>query len=123
MGVSPNIWGPNLWGTLHLLCLAGTITPNFVQQFAAVIPCPMCASHFSDLLTENPFPDSDDPSVLFEWSVRLHNLVNARLGKPIFSTEQAMQKWTGSGPVQFDFKIALLVLTLVIFIIILLKLK
>jgi len=119
MGVSPNIWGPNLWGTLHLLCLAGTITPNFVQQFATVIPCPMCASHFSDLLTENPLPDSDNPSVLFEWSVRVHNLVNARLGKPIVSTEQAMQRWVG--PVQFDFKIVLIVLVLVF--IMLLKFK
>jgi len=119
MGVSPNIWGPNLWGTLHLLCLTGTITPNFVQEFATVIPCPMCASHFSDLLSENPFPDSDNPSVLFEWSVRLHNLVNARLGKPILSTEQAMQRWVGT--TQFDFKIALIVLAIAF--IILLKIK
>jgi len=113
MGVSPEIWGPNLWGTLHLLCLAGTITPNFVQEFASVIPCPMCAGHFAEVLKENPFPESDDPLVLFRWSVHVHNLVNARLGKPIFSPEQAMERWTKKNPdpsPQFDFKILIIIL-------------
>jgi len=113
MGVSPDIWGPNLWGTLHLLCLAGTITPNFVQEFASVIPCPMCAGHFAEVLKENPFPESDDPLVLFRWSVHVHNLVNARLGKPIFSPEQAMERWTKKNPdpsPQFDFKILIIIL-------------
>jgi hypothetical protein len=115
-GVIPEIWGPNLWGTLHLLCLAGTITPNFVQEYATVIPCPMCAGHFAEVLKENPLPDSDDPLVLFRWSVHVHNTVNARLGKPIFSPEQAMERWTtkGSDPdPQFDFKIVIIILLLI----------
>jgi len=117
MGVPPEIWGPNLWGTLHLLCLTGTITSNFVQEFASVIPCPMCAGHFVELLKENPFPESDDPLVLFRWSVHIHNLVNARLGKPIFSPEQAMKHWTtikakDPSP-QFDFKILIIILLVI----------
>ena len=114
MGVSPDVWGPNLWGTLHLLCLTGTITPNFVQEYARVIPCPMCAGHFVEILKENPLPDSNDPLILFRWSVHVHNLVNARLGKPIFSPEQAMEHWTTSkSPTpspQFDFKILIIIL-------------
>lgn len=116
MGVSPDVWGPNLWGTLHLLCLAGTITPNFVQEYASVIPCPMCAGHFAEVLKENPLPVSDDPLALFRWSVHVHNLVNARLGKPIFSPEQAMEHWTTKHQVpepstsQFDFKILVIIL-------------
>ena len=117
MGVSPEIWGPNLWGTLHLLCLAGTITPNFVQEFAKVIPCPMCAGHFTELVIENPLPESDDPLVLFRWSVHVHNLVNARIGKPILEPEQAMARWvsikTPSFSSQFDFKIVIILLLLV----------
>jgi len=116
MGVPPEIWGPNLWGTLHLLCLAGTITPNFVQEFASVIPCPMCAGHFAEVLKENPFPESDDPLVLFQWSVHVHNTVNARLGKPIFSPEQAMERWTKKSPdpsPQFDFKILIIILLVI----------
>jgi hypothetical protein len=113
MGVPPEIWGPNLWGTLHLLCLAGTITPNFVQEFANVIPCPMCAGHFAELLKENPLPESDDPLILFRWSVHVHNLVNARLGKPILEPEQAVKRWTKKSPTQssqFDFKILIIIL-------------
>ena len=127
MGVSPEIWGPNLWGTLHLLCLAGTITPNFVQEFAKVIPCPMCAGHFAEVLKENPLPDSDDPLVLFRWSVHVHNLVNARIGKPILEPEQAMARWvsikTPSFSSQFDFKIVIIILLLVALVFMLFKNK
>ena len=125
MGVSPEIWGPNLWGTLHLLCLAGTITPNFVQEFAKVIPCPMCAGHFAEVLKENPLPDSGDPLVLFRWSVHVHNLVNARIGKPILEPEQAMARWvstkTPSFSSQFDFKIVIIILLLVALVFMLLR--
>ena len=127
MGVSPEIWGPNLWGTLHLLCLAGTITPNFVQEFAKVIPCPMCAGHFAEVLKENPLPESDDPLVLFRWSVHVHNLVNARIGKPILEPEQAMARWvsikTPSFSSQFDFKIVIIILLLVALVFMLFKNK
>ena len=127
MGVAPEIWGPNLWGTLHLLCLAGTITPNFVQEFAKVIPCPMCAGHFAEVLKENPLPDSDDPLVLFRWSVHVHNLVNARIGKPILEPEQAMARWvsikTPSFSSQFDFKIVIIILLLVALVFMLFKNK
>jgi len=114
MGVPPNIWGPNLWGTLHLLCFAGTITPEFVQEFANVIPCPMCAAHFTEVLKEVPLPDSNDPQVLFEWSVEAHNIVNERTGKPVFTVDQARVKWLtrpepeAPPPPQFDFKIGIL---------------
>lgn len=99
MGISPEIWGPNLWGTLHLMCLTGSITPEFVQEFAKVIPCPVCAGHFQALLITAPLPDTEQ----FEWSVRLHNIVNERLGKPQFTVEQARAHWTQAP--QFDFKI------------------
>ena len=127
MGIAPEIWGPNLWGTLHLLCLAGTITPNFVREFANIIPCPMCAGHFAELIAENPLPESDDPIVLFRWSVHVHNLVNARIGKPILEPEQAMARWvsikTPSFSSQFDFKIVIIILLLVALVFMLFKNK
>jgi Erv1 / Alr family len=110
MGISPDVWGPNLWGTLHLLCLTGSITPEFVQEFAKVIPCPMCASHFQALLITDPFPDTEQ----FEWSVRLHNVVNERLGKPSFTVEQARARWTRGS--QIDFKIIIAVVLFLLLI-------
>jgi len=66
----------------------------------------MCADHFSDLLKEIPLPDSNDPLVLFRWSVNIHNRVNSRIGKPTLDPEQAMKKWS----TKFDFKIVLIIL-------------
>jgi hypothetical protein len=49
--------------------------------------------------------------VLFEWSVAAHNKVNARIGKPVLTTEQAMAIWTQELPKsQFDIKIAIIVI-------------
>jgi len=84
----------------------------------------MCAGHFAGLLKENPLPETDDPLVLFEWSVHVHNLVNARLGKPIFSPEQAMEHWTKRKPdpsSQFDFKILIIILLVLALVFMLVK--
>lgn len=122
MGIAPGIWGPNLWGTLHLLCLAGTATSEFIYAFAEVIPCPRCAAHFKELINEVPFPNGAEPLELFKWSVSIHNMVNERIGKPIVSVNEALTLWTTpvvdevveTPSFQFDFKIALIIVLMVI---------
>jgi hypothetical protein len=111
MGLPPNVWGPRLWGALHTLCLTGTITPEFVQEFANVIPCPACAMHFRDLLEAYPFENASDK---FEWSVLLHNKVNERLSKPVISVGKAREVWSQSA--QFDFKIITFILLIALVI-------
>jgi len=113
MGLPPEVWGPRLWGALHVLCLTGTITPEFVQEFAHVIPCPSCAMHFKDLLEAFPFENALDK---FEWSVLVHNQVNERIGKPTLSVQKAREVWSRKPALQFDFKIvAALVLLVLVF--------
>lgn len=119
MGVAPEIWGPNLWGTIHLLCLAGTATTEFIYAFAEVIPCPRCASHFKELINEVPFPNGAEPLELFKWSVSIHNMVNERIGKPIVSVNDAIAIWTApvvdeTPSLQFDFKIVIIIVLMVI---------
>jgi len=127
MGVSPDIWGPILWGAIHITCLTGSATPQFVSAFADALPCPACSGHFKQLLAEFPFPETKDPVILFEWSVNAHNRVNARLGKPIVTMEQALQRWTGKEvealPPQFDFKIVLIIILMIALIIMFVKNK
>lgn len=121
MGVPPEKWGPYFWGVIHLGCLTGSITPEFIAMYPSVIPCGMCGQHFAELLKEYPFPDSRDPVILFEWSVHAHNIVNSRTGKPILTVEQALAAWTVDErpppkTSKFDIKnaiIALLVLLLI----------
>ena len=113
MGVPPSKWGPYFWGVIHLGCLAGSMTSEFITMYPSVIPCSACGQHFSELIQELPFPDSRDPMVLFEWSVDAHNKVNARIGKPILTIEQALAIWTQeqkSPTSQFDIKIAIILI-------------
>jgi Erv1 / Alr family len=113
MGLPPDVWGPRLWGVLHTLCLTGTITPEFVQEFARVIPCPACSVHFKQLLEDFPFEQALDK---FEWSVLLHNQVNERLGKPLFTVEQARAKWLSRPSSDFYFKIVVAILLIILVI-------
>ena len=121
MGVPPEKWGPYFWGVIHLGCLAGSITPEFISMYPSVLPCGACGQHFAEVLRDAPFPDSQDPLILFQWSVHAHNMVNSRIGKPILTVEEALAVWTS--PVspapapQFDFKIAVAVLVLILLII------
>jgi hypothetical protein len=115
MGVKPEIWGPALWGAIHMACLTGTATAEFMNAIADVIPCPSCGTHFSQLLMEFPFPDGGDASTLFQWSVNVHNKVNARIGKPVFTVEQALQRWSGQPASQFNVIILVLFTFLLLF--------
>ena len=117
MGLPPDVWGPNLWGALHTLCLTGSITPEFVDEYAKVIPCPSCAMHFRQLVDSNPLPTMNQ----FEWSVDLHNQVNERIGKPVVSVEAARAKWSAIPCAQFDFKILLIIILLVLLLLMYLR--
>ena len=137
MGIPPEKWGPYFWGVIHIGCLVGTITPEFINMYPSVLPCSACGKHFTEVLQENPFPDSRDPMIMFQWSVHVHNVVNARIGKPILTVEEALEAWTSDPPTprpppasvpepfqkvvrvpprpyQFDFKIAAAIIILII---------
>lgn len=67
---------------------------TFFMQLPYVIPCATCAQHLQQNLTHLPVDDAlSGSSALFEWSVKLHNLVNKQLGKPDMAVEDAKNKW------------------------------
>lgn len=89
IGVPPEVWGPITWTTLHIVTLAYAVAPSAEEQAAArafvtslqhLLPCPKCRTHLTALLVELP-PDVSSRDAFFAWAVRLHNAVNARLGK------------------------------------------
>jgi hypothetical protein len=41
-------------------------------------------------------PDFSSPEAFFAWGVRLHNAVNAKLGKPEITIEEALSIWRKS---------------------------
>ena len=96
IGMSPSVWGPIFWNTMHIITLGYPERPSesekaaaaaFFESLTKLIPCPICSSHYSEFLKEMP-PQVDNRSGLIFWMFNLHNKVNARLGKSEISFEQ-----------------------------------
>lgn len=107
-------WGPSVWACVHLMCMGAPATINatqaahykaFFDALGHILPCEACQEHYRELLDElrGPLETALGKGDLFEWSVRLHNEVNAALGKPQMSLERARAIWStpptiGSNP-------------------------
>ncbi len=111
IGMGPEIWGPFFWTTMHIVSLGYSATPNeeeragaaaFYNSLATMIPCPVCREHYREFLKEEPVESATmNRDTLIDWVFRLHNKVNARLGKPVLSFEayvQNMRALSQSGP-------------------------
>lgn len=107
------LWGPSFWKTLHYACMYDTVTPEFVVSFANALPCAECRVHFHQILVATPFPGNEKN---FEWSVDVHNQVNARLGKPTISVEKATELLTNQSNVSFVYLALALTILLTIFL-------
>lgn len=102
-GISPDMFGPSMWATIHYICLGAGDNVDHVKQNAlrqfftllpSVIPCGSCSLALPGELQKLPIDESlASSSDLFKWSVALHNSVNRRLGKPEVSVEKAKAFW------------------------------
>jgi hypothetical protein len=112
--------------TLHVACLGCQdykALAEFVEGYVYIIPCLSCRQHFEQVLVENPVPETGD---FFKWSVDVHNIVNKRLGKPEVSYEDALAHVVGvsSSPrPQFDPKIALIFVLVIIILVLIFNRK
>lgn len=89
---SNNIWGPTAWKHLHFVALNYPSKPSaedkhtykqFIELFGKTLPCYMCSQNFSRHISNEPLTDNTlkDNHSLFNWTVRLHNMINKELGK------------------------------------------
>ena len=98
--IPPTTWGPFFWHTMHLVALGYSNQPTYAEKRAAkefyeslthLIPCPICKLHYTDHLKNNPItPSLDNRQDLFQWTVKIHNLVNKDLGKPEYTDTDAI---------------------------------
>ena len=98
--IPPTTWGPFFWHTMHLVALGYPTQPTYAEKRAAkefyeslahLIPCPMCKMHYADHLKNNPItPSLDTRKDLFDWTVKIHNLVNKDLGKPEYTASDSI---------------------------------
>ena len=98
MGMSPDVWGPIFWQTMHIVSLGYNPEPSKQEQEDAVklytslktmLPCGICRAHYSEFLREMPIEHAvgsrDD---LIYWVFQLHNKVNKNLGKREFTFDE-----------------------------------
>lgn len=106
-GVKTIPWGPSVWSAMHYIALGYPDQPThaertsyetFYNLIPDVLPCTMCRTHFQELLKSDPVEMSaKNGTTLFNWTVRVHNRVNERLGKPQLSNVDAISKYIGTG--------------------------
>ena len=98
IGMSPSVWGPILWTTMHIVTLGYSDKPNDSEKKAAIdffeslvymIPCPICQEHYKMNLEKFPVQAAvNSRDDLANWVFMLHNEVNKQLDKPEFKMEQ-----------------------------------
>jgi FAD-linked sulfhydryl oxidase len=101
MGMSPDVWGPLFWRTMHIVSLGYNTEPSkreqedairFYKSLETMLPCGICRAHYTEFLKEMPVEQAvgsrDD---LIYWVFQLHNKVNANLGKRQFTFDEYIQ--------------------------------
>jgi hypothetical protein len=101
MAPSSTFWGPSAWHFLHTLTFHYPDKPNIEEQNASeqfflnlskLLPCSSCRDHYEKEIRKNP-PNTSSKTLLSSWLVDIHNRINKRLKKPIFSYESARFKY------------------------------
>ena len=99
----PDVWGPVVWHALHYITLGYPNTnpseekkqkyKTFFSLLADVLPCSICANHFSENLVKMPLSDKvlENKESLVKWLIDFHNIVNENNNKPIVKYEDARQ--------------------------------
>ena len=103
MHIPPELWGPMIWSTLHIISLAYPDDPTYAEKRSAkeffnalahLLPCPVCRSHFREILQAAPIDSWLDNRVsLTEWVWKAHNAVNVKLGKPEITMADFMKRY------------------------------
>lgn len=96
-------WGPVCWSVLHMKTLTYYPTVgnsnafrDWVNSLPNKIPCRACADHFVQLLADDPVDNAlGSKTALVAWAWRLHNTVNAKIGKPDFPLEAVWDNQIG----------------------------
>lgn len=108
-GIEPSVWGPHVWGAIHLICLGAPEMMGeaeaahyraFFQHLGGVLPCAKCREHYAEhMRTHGAGLDTalfQGGDALFRWSVDLHNAVSASVGKAAMPYEAARARWSPS---------------------------
>ena len=90
--LTPKIWGPPMWESMHMISFAYPNNPNdetkqkyknYYQSLTNVLPCDTCRKEYSKLITNGPLELTDNlfknRYTVTKWVYDLHEAVNKRL--------------------------------------------
>ena len=99
-------WAPDAWRTMHAMAFSYPSDPTpddardmykFLRYFGRVLPCKACRRHyerwFSATMPSHRCAHLKDRRAISEWTVALHNSVNARTGKIEVPYEQVAEAY------------------------------
>ena len=94
------VQGPRIWKWLHEMALGWNGEKDDLQSIISMItnavPCGECKKHWVEMLVAHP-PKATNAEEFFAESVAWHNQVNARLGKPELTVEDARKIYAHAG--------------------------
>jgi len=101
--MNQNIWGPNLWFSLHTMTFVYPLKPKnkdkinyktFFEYLQYTIPCSVCRKNYVRHLKESPIEKHlESRKDLVFWLIDIHNMVNGETGKKILSYDVVIKKY------------------------------
>ena len=103
--MKPDIWGPFMWYIIHFIALDYNSNPSdedkkqykqFFENLHFVLPCYTCGLKYIEHLQILPLTDTvlQNNKELFNWTVKLHNIVNEQLHKKKWTIDKARKFYT-----------------------------
>lgn len=89
--------GPDLWAAWHRRALnwaGGDDAAWVTAQILSRLPCGDCSNHAKAYMAAHP--PTFEASTYFGWTVAFHNAVNLRLGRLMWTFEEARQHWSAA---------------------------
>ena len=97
-----DVWGKHMWYSIHFIALAFPENPTnedkrnyqyFFENLHTVLPCYKCSVNYIKHLKQIPIHIDilQNAERLFRWTVDIHNLVNAELGKRLWTHDEAFK--------------------------------
>tara|TARA_Y100000768_G_scaffold388785_1_gene387180 strand:- start:3417 stop:3866 length:450 start_codon:yes stop_codon:yes gene_type:complete len=97
---SKKIWGNAVWYLFHTLAYKlknKNHIPELVVQIKEIcnnLPCEICKAHSLELLKQSNINNINDKNQLINFLFEFHNLINKKIGNPIFTIDQHNQLYS-----------------------------
>lgn len=110
-----NVWGPSLWELIHTIAFKYENRPLtdelkrqyiiFFKSLTVLIPCNLCRIHYKYHISKIPVDKQvNSYPTLLKWVNDLHNIVNRRTRKKVYTIEEAKKKYFNNNTLLIDHK-------------------